>query len=217
MKIKTDYPIAFDSPDHLYPWGTKNDNHTSPELIREIEKYFVNKRLSILDIGCSGGQFVLDFHNRGHLAVGIEGSDYSIRHQRANWPAWHNRLLFTCDASRPYEITDDQDKKIIFDCISAWEVIEHIHPDSLDQFFENISNHMHDESIFIGSVSLVGDYHDGNGAFDKKVELHQSIFSKEKWVNEILGKRFNVFEYDFSHKVRHETTSFYVRLTKKKI
>ena len=36
FRVETEYPIAFDSPDHLYPWGTKRDNHTSESFIHEV-------------------------------------------------------------------------------------------------------------------------------------------------------------------------------------
>ena len=36
ISLKTDYPVAYDSPDHLYPWGTKNDNSTDIGFIDEI-------------------------------------------------------------------------------------------------------------------------------------------------------------------------------------
>lgn len=216
MKLITNYPVAYDSPDHLYPWGTKNDNSTSYEFINEIENYFQNKKpLKFLDIGCSGGQLVVDFHNRGHISVGIEGSDYSVKHQRANWPSYYNKNLFTCDAAKEYKIQDDNNNKILFDCISAWEVVEHINPTELDTFFVNIKNHMHDKSIFVGSISLVGDYHDGNGQFEKNVELHQSVFSYDEWTQKILSKHFIVESYPFLSKVRDERDSFYVKLTKK--
>jgi len=215
MKINTNHPIAINSPDHLYPWGTKADNSTDARFIEEVELYFNNKKISFLDIGCSGGQLVVDFHNRGHLSIGIEGSNYSVIHQRANWPAYHNNILFTCDATHPYTILDDTDNKILFDCITAWEVVEHIAPNELDMFFTNILNHMHDTSIFIGSISLVNDFHDGNGTFGKKVELHQSVFTEKTWMEEILPRYFNIEKYPFSAKVRPEPTSFFVKLLKK--
>ena len=185
MKVITDFPLAFDSPDHLFPWGTARDNTTDLGFIVEIEHYFKNKKINMLDIGCSGGQLVVDFNRRGHKAIGIEGSDYSIKHNRANWPAYHNKLLFTCDASRPYKITEDDGSEIKFDLITAWETIEHIHPDTLDTFFQNIVNHMHQDSIFCGSIALNEDVIQG-------YVLHQSVFPAEKWMNEILPKYFKV-------------------------
>lgn len=197
VKIKTLFPVALDSPDHITPVGTKNDNNTNLKLIDEIENYF-KKSISFLDIGCSGGQFAVDFFERKHLSVGIEGSDYSVKYERANWPDYYGKVLFTCDASKEYFITDDKDHLIFFDCISSWEVIEHIHPNRLDQFFQNIKNHMNKDSIFIGTISLRTDV-------DK---LHQSVFPENVWKNEILYKHFDIYDYPFKEKVRHEKDSF---------
>jgi 2-polyprenyl-3-methyl-5-hydroxy-6-metoxy-1,4-benzoquinol methylase len=202
MKVITNNPIAIDSPDHLYPWGTKNDNHTNNDFILEIENYFNNKIISFIDIGCAGGQFAVDFHKRGHTSIGIEGSDYSVKNNRANWPEYHNKVLFTCDAAQPYTIIDDNGNQIKFDCVSSWEVIEHIPESQLNQFFTNIRNHMHDDSIFVGSISLVDDIHNGSGEFDKEINLHQSVFSKSKWIDEILPKYFHIHEYTFKHGLR---------------
>ena len=69
-------------------------------------------------------------------------------------------------------------------------------------------------SIFIGSISLVNDFHDGNGEFEKKVDLHQAVYTKETWCNEILNKYFKVNEYIFKNKTRNESTSFEVTLIK---
>lgn len=218
MKIITNNPIAVDSLDHLYPWGTRYDNHTNIEFIKEIENHFDNKKISFLDIGCAGGQFAVDFHNRGHVSVGIEGSDYSAKAGRANWPEFHNRLLFTCDAAKPYTIVDDTDNSIKFDCISSWEVIEHIEYSELNQFFINITNHMHENSIFVGSIALVDDLHDGKGDFGQEVNLHQSVLTKTKWIDDILPIHFNIYDYDFKNGLRmgHDSNiQIIFKLTKK--
>lgn len=224
VKIKTEHPIAYESIDYLFPYGTKQDNSTNLGFINDVENYFEGKKIKFLDIGCSGGQLNVDFHNRGHLSVGIEGSDYSVIHKRANWPEYHNQILFTCDATKPYEILDENDNQIKFNCISAWEVIEHIAEKDFDQFFTNILNHMDDTSIFVGSVSMMGDYHftmHHTGEFGEVVEMHPSIFPKDVWVNQILNKYFVVEDYCFNHKVRgfengEQYSSFCVKLTKKK-
>jgi len=212
MKLITNNPVAWNSPDHLYPCGTAHDNSTDYNFITEIENFFNNKQLNFLDIGCSGGQLVVDFNNRGHNAIGIEGSDYSIIHNRANWPTYYNKLLFTCDATKPYTITDDNDVNVKFDCITAWEVIEHIAPEELNQFFTNIINHMDENSIFVGSISEHPSYWDYGGVTR---QLHQSVFDKQYWMGEILPKYFKVENYPFTYKVRYEETSFWVKLMKK--
>jgi len=38
-----------------------------------------------MDIRCSGGGLVLDGILKGHFAIGLEGSDYSKKRQRAEW------------------------------------------------------------------------------------------------------------------------------------
>lgn len=205
MKVITDFPVAVDSPDHLFPWGTARDNTTDLGFIYEIEYYFKNKKINMMDIGCSGGQLVVDFSKRGHKAIGIEGSDYSIKTKRANWPEYHNKLLFTCDASKPYKIVEDDDSDIKFDLITAWETIEHIHPDTLDVFFQNICNHMHKGSIFCGSISVIPDVIEG-------YVLHQSVFPPEKWMNEILPKYFKVNIMPFYNKVRGVSNNIHVML-----
>ena len=129
-----------------------------------------------------------------------------------SWPAYHNTLLFTCDATKPYKITNDENDQVKFDCITAWEVIEHIGPDELDQFFSNIIEHMHSESIFVGSISVVPSYWNYGGEVR---QLHQSVFDKSYWMQTILPKYFKVEEYPFTYKVRYEDTSFWVKLMKK--
>lgn len=211
MNVLTEHLIAYESIDHLYPNGTKHDNTTNVGFIQEVEQYFQNNKIAFLDIGCAGGQLVIDFFNRGHVAIGLEGSDYSIKHQRANWPAYHNKNLFTCDATMPYTVVDDNGQKQLFDCVTAWEVIEHISPNQLDAFFQNIASHMHDKSIFVGSISLMRSPDPNLGHAD----WHQSVFPQEVWTNDILTKHFIVSDYPFTNKVRTEDTSFWVKLMKK--
>jgi cyclopropane fatty-acyl-phospholipid synthase-like methyltransferase len=207
--IDTQYPVAFDSPDHTHPWGTMRDNHSNESFIQEIEAYF-GRPFSVLDIGCSGGLLIHDFHNRGNVAVGIEGSDYSVVHQRAEWPELHNKNLFTCDASRDYQIQFEDTKEVVkFDLITSWDVIEHIHPDRLEAFFQNVQKHLADEGIFVGSISTVGDKSSGT-------QLHLSQHSESHWMSEILPQYFDGSPYPFTHAVRKEHGSFYFFLKHKR-
>jgi SAM-dependent methyltransferase len=183
ITIKTEYPVALDSPDHIYPWGTIRDNTTNSIFIEEVEKYFNGKPIKFLDLGCSGGELAIDFMRKGHLSVGLEGSDISLKEKRANWTTYANDILFTCDISHPYTILNDA-LPIKFDCITAWEVIEHIHPDRLDVFFNNIIEHLLSDGVFIGSINLESDKHE-------EYELHQSVLSIDAWRDDILPKYFH--------------------------
>jgi len=206
ITVKTEHPIAVDSLDHTQPWGTANDNNTSLELIEEIENHFGGKRIAMLDIGCSGGQIVIDMHDRGHTAVGIEGSDYSLIRGRACWAEHANKQLFTCDATKPYEILEDG-KPLKFDCIMSWEVIEHIKIDDLPMFFANINNHLKGNGIFIASISKsAGDFH------------HVTVLPEDVWLNKILLHHFGTVQpYPFNGWLRNDIrqSSFVFLGTKK--
>ena len=80
--------LAFDSPDHLCPYGTKIENSTNLHFIEKlnaIARHNGKNQFNVLDLGCSGGQFVKDCIDNGFEAAGLEGSDYSLKHQRACW------------------------------------------------------------------------------------------------------------------------------------
>lgn len=180
ITIITDYPIAFDSPDHLIPLGTKRDNHKNMKFVTSCEKILKDKKGNILDIGCAGGGCIEDFVNRGHNALGIEGSDYSLKLKRAAWNTIPDRL-FTCDASRKFSILNNNEE-MRFDIICSFDVMEHIHPSRLEQYFINIYNHLHVNGVFIGTFTTTK---------SKKFPMHhQTIMGKRGWIKFIkkLGK-----------------------------
>jgi 2-polyprenyl-3-methyl-5-hydroxy-6-metoxy-1,4-benzoquinol methylase len=214
ITLKTNNPIAFDSPDHLMPWGTMRDNTTNIGFIDEMHEFiklnYDVDTFNFLDLGCSGGQLVVDFHNRGNLSVGLEGSDYSVKHQRANWPEYHNKVLFTADVTKPYSLYNNGEK-VEFDIITAWEVVEHIHPDDLSNFFQYISNNLKPGGIFLASISTIGDDIQGYA-------LHQTVYSEVEWYSKfptlLEGSNLKLHSYPFTYKVRFESTSFHVLLQK---
>jgi len=195
IELITKFSVAEDSPDHLNPWGTKNDNNTSLGLILELEQYFNNK-ISLLDLGCAGGQWVIDFVNRNHTAVGLEGSDYSIKNNRKNWVDFYKKNLFTCDISKEFFLKQNGNL-MLFECITAWEVLEHLKEEDLEVLLKNIDNHLKLDGIFVGTVSTKEDIING-------VNLHQSVFEKDIWFNDILAKYFVVEEYPFMYTVRED-------------
>lgn len=220
MKLITEFPIAYDSPDHLIPHGTKNDNYTNEDFINEVHEYFkLNHELDkikFMDLGCSGGQLAVDFHERGNISIGLEGSDYSLKHERANWPKYYEKVLFTCDITKPYKIVNEDqsgniDKEVKFNCITAWEVIEHIKPTDLNAVFKNINDNLEKDGIFVGSIAQFSDIQQG-------VPLHQSVYSEATWYhnfNLILeGTDLVLYQYPFQNKVREDKGSFYICLIK---
>ena len=133
IKLETEYPVAYESNDHIVPHGTIRDDTRYPRFIHACEMYFKDMdKLAFADLGCSSGGIVLDALLRGHEAVGLEGSDESFRQQRAHWRVIPKNL-FTCDVTKPFTLKKDGIRKE-FDVISAWEMLEHIGESDLDSF-----------------------------------------------------------------------------------
>lgn len=171
FKVETKHPIATFSPDHMIPYGTKEDNSRNLRFNQKLNKKVFSyndenldwlSRLysgKIMDWGCAGGAFVKDCIDDGHHAIGLEGSDYSKKHNRAAWSCIPNHL-FTCDITKPFQVTC-YDCPEIFDVITAWEFIEHIKEEDLEQVFINADNHLKKDGLWIMTVAthVDGPYH----------------------------------------------------------
>ena len=196
--LYTDYPIAFDSNDTMYPHGTVRDNTRCPRFIKKCEKIFgKDSDLKFLDLGCSGGGIVLDALLRGHYALGLEGCDISLRQQRAEWRLIPEHLK-TCDIAKPFEIKEHQsDETMLFDVITAWEVMEHIPEERIDQLFENVKNHLKQGGLFVTSIANFPDVDPVSGA-NWHVTLHDKSWWKDKFESfgfEICDGLFDVEDY----------------------
>jgi 2-polyprenyl-3-methyl-5-hydroxy-6-metoxy-1,4-benzoquinol methylase len=209
IALKTQHPIAYESPDHLIPRGTKADNSTNKKFVRVMAERLTRERSGqehgLLDLGCSGGQLVKDFSEWGWLAVGLEGSDYSLKHRRANWPELAGKNLFTCDITKPFQI-ETKGRPAKFDLITMWEVLEHIPEADLPQLFTNILKHMDVGGYFVASTTSVPDIQNG-------VDLHQTKWTNEQWRAMIAQKHPELQPVDlglrFYQFVRHnEERSF---------
>ena len=156
VEIVTDHPIASDSVDHLHPRGTRKDNTRHPRFVTACERHF-NRGLRVLDLGCAGGGMVLEFVLKGHDAFGIEGSDYSLVHQRAEWRLIGSRL-FTADITKPFTLREAVSRDTLkFDIVTAWEVMEHIRESDIGALLENIRDHLAEDGLFMGSVAMFQD------------------------------------------------------------
>ncbi|MBS0426087.1 MAG: hypothetical protein JSR41_02225 [Proteobacteria bacterium] len=185
----TDYPVAYDSPDHLHPVGTVLDHTRQPRFIRACEDYFgAGKQLSFLDIGCSAGGVVWDAVLRGHIGIGLEGSDVSRLQQRAEWRLLRDSL-FTCDVTRPFELGQGGSSPFQFDVISAWEVLEHLTREGVDGLFANLARHTHPGSVFACSISQVG-----GGFTEDGVPLHQTLEPLPWWQERAARHGFEVLD-----------------------
>jgi SAM-dependent methyltransferase len=171
--------IAYESKDHLHPWGVRVANGTNQRFCDKLYKlYRLGASLKVLDIGCGGGAFVRNLLDDGNLAIGIEGSDYALRWRRAEWrliPEW----LFTADFTKTVRIQLN-DEPARFDAITAWEVLEHIKAEDVRGFMENVVLHLVPGGLFICSIS---DRHDFVGG----VDLHETVADGRWWAERLSG------------------------------
>jgi putative glycosyltransferase (TIGR04372 family) len=216
--INTSHPVAFESPDHIHPWGTARDNSRNISFNEKLFFWFPRDRLSVLDLGCSGGGFVKSLIESNVFAVGIEGSDYSKKNRRAEWATIPNHL-FTADVTYPFELamrenSSRTDRPLTFSVITSWEMIEHIAEEDLSSVFQNIDRHLQPSGVVIMSISPNDDFVDG-------VNLHQCVHDKPWWIDKLfsLGWKNHDHLVDFFGRdwVRSEPNapgSFHVCLTR---
>lgn len=189
--VKTQKPIAYDSPDHLTPVGSKNDNSRNPAFNRKLYQLIYPTDVRLLDIGCAGGAFVKSILDDGGFAVGIEGSDYSKVRRRAEWATIPDNL-FTADATEPFEIEENYTipsgfsflpmyRLVKFNVITAWEFWEHIAEDKIAAVADNIKRHLAPNGFFIGTIADTPDIQDG-----VQTAVHQTVQPLQWWAN-----RFN--------------------------
>lgn len=185
MRVVAHRQVADASPDHLHPRGTAHDNTRSLRFVLACERLF-GGRLTLLDLGCAGGGLVLDFVLRGHPAVGIEGSDYSLKHRRGEWAVIPDRL-FTADLTVPFTVEDTEGAPAAFTIITAWELLEHIAESDLEALLSNVSRHLAHDGVFVGSVAMYEDTVDG-------VKWHQTVCSREWWLQKFANHGFEMIE-----------------------
>jgi 2-polyprenyl-3-methyl-5-hydroxy-6-metoxy-1,4-benzoquinol methylase len=177
LGVETKHSVAFESPDHIVPFGTAANNSTNKKFILHMDQKLRRERqettLRCLDLGCSGGQMVKDFLDLGWIAAGLEGSDYSLKRRRANWAKLASTNLFTCDITKPFQMRLDG-RPVKFHLITAWEVMEHIATPDLDALFCNIRDHLEEGGYFIASTTSTPDIQGG-------IELHQTKWENHEW------------------------------------
>ena len=190
FNLYTDHPVAIDSRDHTHPHGTKNDNTRNKKFVDKVTKWFWMKGpINFLDIGCAGGGLVSDMDRAGHFAVGLEGSNYNLLNQRAEW-AVTPHLFATCDVTRPFLLAhvDTKDyRPLKFEMITSWDFLEHCPEDRLDQFFVNLKTHLAPGGIFVASISANEEFH--------HVCVHPREWWEEKFQENGFTLRQDVLDY----------------------
>ena len=181
ISVECKAKIAYDSLDYRMPLGTRQDNSSNHIFNEKLYRLYGGRQISVLDVGCSGGGFVKELIDDGHIAIGLEGSDYSKKFQRAAWREIPE-FLFTCDITKPFSIYISPPKRLmLFDVITAWEVMEHIEKRDISQVITNVVRHMSQNGIWIMSIS-------NSHSISNGVDLHRTKETKNWWI-----KKFDEF------------------------
>jgi len=173
--FKSENKLPLYSKDYTEPKGAAHDNNGSSYFTEAIERTFKGKQIYYLDLGCAGGQLVKEMLEKRHFAFGIEGSPIQKETKSNNWPIIPNNL-FVSDITEKFRFytydEDGQSTKILFDVISAWDVLEHIPEERLPGLIENLRKNLKPDGFFICGIA---DFADEG--------YHVTLQSKEWWIN----------------------------------
>jgi 2-polyprenyl-3-methyl-5-hydroxy-6-metoxy-1,4-benzoquinol methylase len=195
ISIITKHPVAADSLDHMYPGATAYDNSIWPPFNAKVFQHWESPRL--LDIGCAGGGLVQSIIADGGFAVGIEGSDYSKRMQRAEWATIPGNL-FTADATKPFNLQEDG-KSLKFDIVTSWEFFEHIPEGRINGVLRNVKKHLKpDGGLFLVSISTqtagisIEQINADGFLRPAGIEYHVTLHPGEWWLEKLYSQGFQV-------------------------
>ncbi|KIU27517.1 hypothetical protein SR39_29630 [Methylobacterium radiotolerans] len=189
VRVVTAKALADDTPDHLFPRGTAVDNTRSPRFVAACETQF-GSRLRHLDIGSAGGGLVWDFTQRGHFSIGIEGSDWSRKEQRAEWRTIPDRL-FTADVRFPFRVEDEAGECRKFDLVTAWELFEHIPEADLLTLLHSICRHLRPGGVVVASIATFADRDEAGHDF------HATIRDRAWWEDVFMASGLIPIESPF--------------------
>jgi SAM-dependent methyltransferase len=172
ITVETGRPIALDSLDHTQPLGAANDNSLCYAFNRKLFDLVPAGGCRVLDLGCSGGAFVRSVLEAGGFAVGIDGSDFSLKAKRAEWATIPD-YLFTADVTAPFTIRNCTPEAVRFNVFSAWEFFEHTSYEQLWDVLENVKRHAEPGALLISSISASVEPH------------HLTSEGKDWWIKRI--------------------------------
>ena len=190
-EVISDHLTSDNNTDQVHPRGVKNDNTRHLRLVNAVENHF-KKKLSHLDLGCGGGGLVFDFLINGHTSIGLEGSDFAKKGSLHHWQIIKNNL-FCADVTKEFSIKDAaSSKRVTFDLITAFEVLEHLEESDLPGLISNLKQNMHKGSIFMCSVATFEDK-------SEDVVWHRTVKSKDWWIEKFTENGFKDVSDEFSY------------------
>ncbi|MFT3780984.1 MAG: methyltransferase domain-containing protein [Nibricoccus sp.] len=187
--VISEAPAAYESDDYKNPRGAVNDSSTNQRFNQRVSEFFGDRKpLNVLDLGCAGGGMVRSFLEQGNFAIGLEGSDAPKKFQLWEW-RFIPKHLFTCDITKPWTVKRGDGTPLLFDLITAWEVMEHIPESKLEGLLNNILNSLSSGGVFVCSIDFLPD---GNPL--RNAVYHQTVKPYTWWENLFISKGFDVLK-----------------------
>jgi len=152
-----------------------------------------------MDLGCAGGQAVIDIYNKGNISCGIEGSDLDVMLNnsthgvRESWINYKDICLFKADITKPFTVLDENDELQLFDIITAWDVLEHPVPEDIPNVIDNIIKHLKSDGVFVALVNIVNGTH------------HQCVKPESWWLDIFKEKGLENVGFGMDTSPRHLT------------
>lgn len=185
FEVRTGVPVASGSADHLWPHGTIHDNSVNRRFNLKLYDWLRrDPELALLDLGCAGGGFVRSILQDGYRAVGLEGSDVSMRLRSGEWDTIPHHLL-TADITAPFQLLQTDGVPLTFHCVTAWEVLEHIPEEKVDQLAANIAAHLRPGGVFVASIAQFRDEDPITGAI-----YHVTLRDRAWWAGRFAAQGF---------------------------
>lgn len=196
--LLTKYPTARESRDRNNPdgSGSVNDFTDGMGFAVDLMEQFPGRR-SLIDLGTATGTVPMTMRKAGMLAVGLEGSEAPKIRGLGCWSEMPG-IVRTCDIGKPFQICDADGKLVIFDFVTAWDVIEHIPEGDIRQLLATVETLMGPDSILILEFSLAYNPLDGyhqlwenweNGAYEDG-----SWEARDIWFRELVSTHFVIDE-----------------------
>ncbi|MDX2188981.1 MAG: class I SAM-dependent methyltransferase [Bacteroidota bacterium] len=154
-----------DALSYKYEWRHLSFYPITKAIDAISKKYLKINHFSLLELGCGAGS-IFEFlkYNDCKEYLGLD----------ANIIALKNSPYIKGFESNFKEVNLDQEINFQykFDIIISFEVLEHLKKTTIPNILKTIKNHMHDNSIFLGTACL------------REMEVHLTVESKTWWLKQ---------------------------------
>ena len=123
---------------NMYKGGFFKNRHKlgwrAPIVVEALINVFGldKEKHSVIDVGCAIGEYVAEFQRLGFEAAGIEGSEAAKEFFVTDVN------MYVLDLRKAIEFYEEDLKKKVFDLAYSLEVAEHIHPDFVETYIDNL-------------------------------------------------------------------------------